>query len=216
MTDFKQDIDKVSAHLAENVPKEKMETVEKGYAAVKDTGIDQKALKTGDQAPDFELPNVKGTTTKLYDLLASDKVILVFYRGAWCPYCNVHLAHFQKLLPQFKEVGAKLVAVSPQSPDNSISTAESKQLEFEVLSDTEGKAADKFNLLFSCNEDIKKPYTELGMDVSKYNTEETAWKLPLPATYVIGKSGEIKFAHVDVDVHNRADPNKLLEIVKNL
>lgn len=179
------------------------------------SGIAEQSLSIGETAPDFSLPNARGTTTTLSALLAQGPVVLTFYRGEWCPYCNLTLHAYQRFLPQFKALGANLVAVSPQTPDHSLSTAEKWQLDFEVLSDGGNTVARTYGLVFSLSEELRAIYTGLGNDLAVYNGND-AWELPMAGTFVIAQDGTIRLAFVDANYTHRLEPDAILEALTSL
>jgi peroxiredoxin len=174
-----------------------------------------RAVQTGDLAPDFTLPNAKGEKVTLSTLLAKAPVVLTFYRGGWCPYCNLHLRAYQKALPEIRAAGGQLVAVSPELPDKSLTTAEKNALEFEVLSDLKGEAGRAYRLFFDLSDELRQLYAASGNDLSKWNADGE-WHLPMPATYVIGQDGRVKFAFVDAEYRNRAEPANLIAALRGL
>ena len=140
-------------------------------------------------------------------------MVINFYRGGWCPYCNVELREFQKVLPEIKELGATLIAISPELPDNSLSTKEKNELDFEVLSDQGNKVAKDFGLVFEMADELKKVYDKFGLDIPKFNGDDS-WEIPMPATYVIDSDGTVKFSFVDADYTVRAEPSDVIEALK--
>ena len=173
------------------------------------TGIAEKALGVGDKAPDFELPDANGNPVRLADLLAKGAVILNFYRGSWCPYCNLELRAYQRDLTRIHAAGAELVAISPMLPDESLSIAEKNALEFPVLSDVGSAVSEAFGLSFVVDARIQQMYIErLGNDLPKLNGDDS-FRLPLPATYVIGADGTVKYAYVEADYRVRAAPEEV-------
>ncbi len=174
------------------------------------TGIAEKALKPGDAAPDFTLPDALGNPVAARDLLKDGPVIVNFYRGSWCPYCNLELRAYQRELPRIREMGAALVAISPMVPDESMTVKEKNALEFPVLSDVGLSVADAFGLVFTVDPRIQEMYlTRLGNDLPKLNGDDT-FRLPMAATYVIGADGKIKYAYVEEDYRVRAEPEEVI------
>jgi peroxiredoxin len=188
---------------------ERIATMEAATQKLRDSGIEQTALKVADSAPRISLPNAIGNSIELATLWQQGPLIIIFYRGGWCPYCNLELRAWQQLLPQVKAAGATLVAVSPQTPDNSLSTAEKNELAFEVLSDSALEASNSFGLAFDMPTELVTLYQTVGHDLPKTNGNGR-WVLPVPATYVINRQGLVQFAHVDVDYRNRAEPAEIL------
>ena len=180
------------------------------------SGIVDNSLKVGDKAPDFALPNVKGNTVKLSEVLAGAPVVLSFYRGGWCPYCNIALQHLQQHLGAFEAQGAKLVTVSPQTPDASLSTAEKNALEFEVLSDAGNRVARDYGLVFTLSENLHGMYGNPdGINLAATNGDGS-FELPVAATYVIQQDGTVAYAFADADYTRRAEPSEIVDVLKGL
>lgn len=174
------------------------------------TGIAAQAHSKGDKAPAFELPDHLGNMVRSSDLLAEGPVLINFYRGNWCPYCNLELRAYQKHLNWIRQAGASLIAISPMLPDNSMDIAEKNDLAFPVLSDVGNKVANDFGLVFTVDSRIQAMYLQrLGNDLPNLNGDDS-FTLPLPATYVIGQDGVITYAYVNANYRLRADPEDVL------
>ncbi len=173
------------------------------------------ALGVGDRAPDFELPDIDGGTVQLSDLLANGPVVLTFYRGAWCPYCNSSLQGFQAELGDIMDAGGYLVAVSPQTEIGSQEMASSNALSFPVLSDAGNRVSRAFGLVFKVDQDTQAQYELVGIDLAAVNGSD-AWELPVPATYVIDTDGTIRAAFVEADYTQRADPRDVIAALEQL
>lgn len=172
-------------------------------------GVELK-VKVGDNAPTFELPNAVGNNIKLGDILQTQKVVLIFYRGGWCPFCNLWLREFQNLLPDFEKANAIMVAVSPQVPDKSLSTEEKLDLKFQVLSDIGNKIARKYVGILKYEGSSKKALENVGVDLSEHNNDETG-EVPIPAVFVIGQNKKILFADSEGgDYKKRVEPKSVL------
>ncbi len=180
-----------------------------------DSGIVDRTLKVGDKAPDFTLPNATGESINLQQLLQQGAVVLSFYRGGWCPYCNLELRALQQALPEIKALGANLITVSPQTPDNSLSTAEKNELTFEVLSDIGNKVAREYGLVFTLPEQLRPIYQNFGIDLPAYNGDPT-FDLPIPATYVIAADGKVVLAFANADYTQRLEPTEIISTLQNL
>ena len=176
--------------------------------------LNDEALNVGDTVPDFELNNALNHPVRLSDLLKNGPVVLSWYRGGWCPYCNIQLRYLQSYLPHFKAAGATLVALSPELPDKSLSTTEKNNLQFEVLTDYNNEVARLFRIAFTLNEELREIYDDFHK-LENYNGVTTN-ELPVPATYVIGTDRVIKYAFVDTDYRKRAEPAEILETLKSL
>ena len=171
-------------------------------------------LNIGDKAPDFTLPDQLNNKVNLYEVLEDNKVILTFYRGSWWPYCSLQLQAYQEALPEVHDLGAELIAISPQTPDHSLSQQEKENLSFKLLSDTKGEIAEKYNILFEVPPVIKEIYKGFGLDLNEYNEAEK-WILPVPGLFIINKDGIIKFAEADVDYTKRVGPKRIIDKLKN-
>ena len=157
------------------------------------------------------MTNAKGVLVDIKSLLNRGPVIVTFYRGGWCPYCNLELRAFQKILPEIKAAGASLVAISPEKPDDTLSTTEKNALDFEVLSDIGQKIGRAFGLVYTFSDELKWAYREFGLDIPGKNGADE-WALPISATYVIGQDGKIMYAYSDADYRDRAEPAEVLKI----
>ncbi len=195
----------VSADFVGKVPAEIAGSMLQADLDLSASGILDRSLKAGDRAPHFTLPDSKGGIINLAGALRNGPVVLSFYRGGWCPYCNLELRALQAALPDFAALGATLIAISPQTPDESLSTTEKNALAFAVLSDTGSATAKAFGIAFNLAEPLRPLYTRLGQALPDRNGDDS-WVLPLPATYVIDRDGTIAFAYVDVDYRNRLEP----------
>ena len=173
------------------------------------------ALGVGDRAPDFDLPDIDGGTVRLTDLLANGPVVLTFYRGAWCPYCNSSLQGFQAELGDIMDAGGYLVAVSPQAEVGSQEMADSNALSFPVLSDVGNRVSRDYGLVFEVDDQTRAQYQAVGIDLPAVNGVD-AWELPVPATYVIDTDGTIRAAFVEADYTQRADPRDVIEALREV
>ncbi|MFI7411970.1 peroxiredoxin-like family protein [Streptomyces sp. NPDC049627] len=191
------------------LPAEARETMERAAQELADSGQAGRALTAGARAPLFSLPSATGRTVALQDLLERGAVVLTFYRGAWCPYCNLALRALQHHHDAITARGARLVAVSPQIPDESLSLTEKHDLAFDVLSDVGSDTAKQYGLAFDLPDDLAAVYDRFGFDLQRVNGGH-ARTLPLPATYVIDRDGTIRWAFADADYTRRAEPADIL------
>ncbi|MHC4707572.1 MAG: peroxiredoxin-like family protein [Planctomycetota bacterium] len=177
-----------------------------------ESGIVEDAPKVGDKLKDFTLPNHLGEKKSLASLREKGPVVVTFYRGGWCPYCNAQLLAYQENLPRIKAMGATLAAITPELPDESLTTYERNNLEFEVLTDFNSAYAREIGLVFILPEEVRPIYKGFGIDIEKHNGKGQ-FDLPLAATFVVNTDGTITYAFVDVDYTLRAEPS---EIVREL
>jgi len=163
------------------------------------------AKKKGDLFPARVLRRGDGALVDVAAILAAGPTVVMFYRGGWCPYCNLELRAFQQALPEIQALGATLVAVSPETPDDTIETAEKNGVAFTVLSDAGGALARDLGIEFELSPAIKALYRKFGHDLAARN-DDPRWALPMPATYVVAKGGRIAAAFVDPDYRRRMEP----------
>jgi len=175
-----------------------------------------RALKLGNTIPEFNLPNATGKEISSKKLLEKGPLVILFYRGAWCPFCNLELRAIQKRLDEIKALGAEVIAISPQIPDNSLNMQEKNNLGFEVLSDRGNAVAKKFGIVFKLDPEASQLYERaLQVKLKDYNGDDSE-QLPMPASYVVDQDGIIKFAFVDPDYTKRAEPNDIIAALKQL
>lgn len=210
---LKQELAEYRAGWFKRVPAERQAIMERHIAQLR-SGLAKMALKVGDRAPSIVLGNAKGETVDVGALLKKGPVIVAFYRGGWCPFCNLELRAFQRLLPDIEASGASLVAISPEKPDDSLSTAEKNALTFEVLSDVGQKVGRAFRLVYDFSDELKSAYNGFGLDIPAKNGTAGEWALPISATYIIGRDGVIVYANTDADYRDRADPSEILAALK--
>lgn len=193
----------------ERIPAETLVVMDQATAEVASSGIAGSSLGVGAEVPDFELPDATGTKVSLSSLLAEGPVVLAFYRGGWCPYCSTELRALQARLAEITAAGATLVAVSPQTPDASLSSAEKLELAFPVLSDAGNAVAGSFGLVFTVPEALREVYARFGIDLPAANGDDT-FRLPIPATYVIRADGTVAWRFADPDYTKRAEPDDVI------
>ncbi|MEZ7506730.1 peroxiredoxin-like family protein [Flavobacterium sp. Arc2] len=174
------------------------------------------ALKVGQKAIDFELPNQEGKSVSLQTLLSKGPVVITFYRGDWCPYCNLQLRALQARLEEIQALGATLVAISPQVPDGSLTKSEISEMNFTVLSDQNAKVASQYGVAWEVPEFLLDHMrVDRNLDLEKINNGNGS-VLPIPATFIIGTDGIITWNYVNVDYRTRSEPEDIIEALKNL
>jgi len=188
---------------------------ERAEAALEASGIADRVLREGDTAPEFELPDALGRTVRLIDLLNQGPVIFSFYRGQWCPFCNLELRGLQRALVEVDAAGASLVAISPNTPDVSRETVKKLELEFPVLSDRDNLVARQFNLVYAMTEENVDMYKAIDRDVGEMNGTGK-WELPIPATYVVDGERTIRYAFIDLNHRRRAEPSEVAAVAARL
>jgi peroxiredoxin len=182
---------------------------------VDEAGIPAGALAVGERVASFTLPDALGREVAIAELLEAGPVVISFYRGGWCPYCNLELRAIQEKLPELQDLGATLVAISPELPDRSLSTVEKNELSFPVLSDAGNRVAREFKLVHRIAPEVVAYQLGNGNDVAAFNGADVA-EVPLPATYVVNQAGMVEYAFVSADYTRRSDPDEVIAAVRKL
>lgn len=212
-TSLKSKLEELKTNFANKADDNKKRAYREGIESVEKSGIVNTAKQVGDKAPDFTLNNALGKPVTLSEYLNKGKVVLTWYRGNWCPYCNLTLHELQEELSNFKAQGANLIALTPELPNESISTSEKHNLQFEVLSDVGNKVAKEYGIVFQLTDEVAEMYNQ-SFDLNNHNGDESN-ELPLAATYIINEKGEIVYAFLDADYRHRAEPSELTDFLKN-
>ncbi len=214
MSRLLDEINKYQEAFKEKVPQDIQQVMLDATEDLKRLSLSKNALKISDKAIDFELPNAVNKPVSLKEALENnDFVVINFYRGIWCPYCNLELQALQSINSELEKLNAKLIAISPQTPDSSLTTKEKNELEFEVLSDKDNKVAKEYGLVFSLAEELRPIYKSFGIDIVAAN-EENSFELPMPATYIVNKNQEIIYSFIDEDYTKRSEPQTILDIIQ--
>jgi peroxiredoxin len=202
-----------AALSAKSRPVETNAAFDAGIAAIAAAGIADHAVAVGDPAPDFVLPDTVGRSIALADLVRTGPTIVTFYRGGWCPYCNLELRAYQSLLPELTEAGVNIVAISPQRVDAALATVKKYELDFSVLTDLGNVVASQFRIVHAVDADVRAIYERSGHDLATIESDrgpDTVVTLPLPATFLIDADLIVRLAFVSADYKERAEPSEVL------
>jgi len=213
--DLNQQLAQITAASRDTVSAAVLAVMDQAREELMRSGIATKALRIGEQAPDFTLPNAVGKPYHLADGLTHGPVVITFYRGNWCPYCNLQLRVYQNILPQIHALGASLVAISPQTPDHSQATLLKNFLQYEVLSDVGNLVGHAYRLVYPIGHELQRIYKGFGLDLAAFNADDS-WEIPLPGTFVIDRDRIVRFAFVEADYQQRLEPAVLLQILTEL
>lgn len=208
-------IEAFNRELQKQAPAEVVQTIGAAVRELVTAGVGASAPKVGQLAPGFTLPDALGRPIALAHLLREGPVVVTFYRGQWCPYCDLQLRAYQEVLPQITALGARLVAISPQTPDESLSTAEKRALDFHVLSDRGNAVARAYGLVWKVAGELDRVQQSFGVDLARFNGDDSN-ELPAPASFVVGRDGRIAFAHVDANWTTRPEPATVLHALAEL
>lgn len=212
---LKEQLEELAAQSKTKLPEPAAAVMRQSLEDLKQSGIVNQALKEGEHAPNFALTNATGKTVRLKQLLNKGPVVVSFYRGGWCPYCNLTLRALEKSLPEIQAEGATLVAISPELPDGSLSTVEKDRLTFEVLSDSGNKVARQFGIVYQLSPELVKLYQGFGINLAQSNGDGSN-ELPLAATFVISTNGTIAYAFADADYKKRMEPSDIVAVLKRI
>lgn len=205
MSTIRQQSEQLKAAAAERLPARVVEVFDRSIEDLLDQGIPSETIGIGDTLESFTLDDATGTPVDLDRLVADGPAVIVFYRGGWCPYCNLALRTYQReLLPELGRFGARLVAISPQSPDQSLSTAEKAGLEFIVLSDPGSRVAHRIGIAFQQADEVLAAQRTLGLDLEQVNAEG-AVELPRPAVLIVDRDRVVRFVDVHPDYTSRTE-----------
>lgn len=213
-TALSKQLESQMAVSAAKFPDEIKSKFKAGIEIVRKSGIEESAKQVGDAAVDGDLIGWDGKTVRLSDLWSDGPVILMWYRGGWCPYCNIQLRAMQQSLDQIEDAGARLVVLTPELPEKAKKTAEAADIDMVALHDRDNELAQEYGIMFDLPEPIVPIYRN-KLKLPSYNGSD-AMQLPLAATYVINTSGEITYAFLDADYKKRAEPSEVIEAVRSL
>jgi peroxiredoxin len=208
--------DALRAASAQRLPAEVLETFTRDQAAWRAKGRPADAIAVGDALKDFTLPDATGRDVSLSELVTDGPAVLVFYRGGWCPYCNLALHQYQsELVPLLPSYGAKLAAISPQKPDESLSTTEKHNLQFAVISDSGARLARTLGIAFEPAENVLEAQRALGLDIRDGNADGSP-ELPMPTVLVVDSDRTVRFVDVQADYTSRTEVSEILAALDRL
>jgi len=211
-----EQLDARKERFLEMAPPDRVAATTAAIEEIAASGILERAIKKGDKAPDFTLPNAIGESVSLYEELEKGPVILTWYRGSWCPYCNLQLHDYQNSLDAIAAASAQLMAVSPELPDSALTWKEKEELEFAVLSELGNKTAHDYGVVYRIPDAIAAGYVAGGRnDLTQYNGDDSL-ELPLAVTYVIDSDGTVVYSFVDADYRKRAETSDVVAAVVQL
>ncbi len=214
--DFQKRLESIKDRIEGNMPPAYLKIMHQATHDLEQSGIQEKVLRVGQKAPAFELINQEGATISSTDLLSKGKLVLTFYRGVWCPYCNADLANLKKYASEIEQSGATLLSISPELPQFLKKIIAMQKLNFDILHDDKNTLADQFGLKFYYPEDLKELYRDkfnINLEVQQGNDE---WALPMPARFIIDQEGMIRYAESKPDYRQRPNPDELMDILKSI
>lgn len=210
---LKQKIEAFKNNFAKQAPEPVRAVMDRATHDLKTSGILETTIKTGDTLPPFRLKNQKGDWVESTELLKDGPLVLSFFRGAWCPYCNLEVKALEELALDFVATGAKVVLISPQTEHYNETSKETNKLSFDILADTGNNYAKQLGLVFSLPQDLREIYLNFGINVPKHNGDDS-WQLPMPTRLIIDPSREILHADINPDYTDRPEPSETLAALK--
>jgi len=208
--------EQLKAAAADHLPPEVLDVFDRGIEGFLREGVPAGAIAAGDSLESFTLDDANGIPITLDQLVAEGPAVFVFYRGGWCPYCNLALRTYQReLLPELDRFGSRLVAISPQSPDQSLSTAEKAELDFMVLSDPASRLARRIGISFQQSEDVLEAQRKLGLDLAQVNAEGSI-ELPRPTVLIVDQDHTVRFVDVQPDYTARTEVADILRALSDM
>ncbi len=215
-TTIREQSDQLKAAAAGHLPAEVLDVFDRSIANLLEAGVPSDAIKVGDRLDSFTLDDATGTRVSLEQIVETGPAVIVFYRGGWCPYCNLALRTYQHdLLPQLDRFDARLVAISPQSPDGPLSTAEKAELSFTVLSDPGNGLAGRIGIDFQQADEVLAAQQQLGLDLAQVNAEG-ATRLPRPTVLVVDHDQVVRFVDVQPDYTARTEVTDIIAALATL
>lgn len=213
--DFQNKLTRLRERIEGNLPPASVEVMHQATETLKRSGIEARVLGIGETAPTFSLPNQSGESRDLGDLLSRGPVVLTFYRGVWCPYCNADLQNLQRYVGDLEAAGATMLAVSPEMPEYSAKMIRTRRLGFDILHDQGNEVAASFGLRWQVVDPLKSLYRDaLNINLARYHGDDD-WTLPIPARFVVRRDGTIVYAESDADYTRRPNPEPLLEVLRS-
>ncbi|TKH42860.1 alkyl hydroperoxide reductase [Paenibacillus terrae] len=211
---LQSDLEAAKADMEKMLPSEVLDIFDKTIQDIRTLNATY-GLSLGTKAPEFSLLDFTGQTITLSEATAKGPVVLIFYRGSWCPFCNLELQAYQRIMDGITSAHAQLIAISPQTPEYSTIVQQKNELSFPVLSDLHNQIAEKYNLKFKLPEYAHELYKSLDISLDTFHGN-SAWELPVPATYVIDKEGIIRAGYADADYKKRMEPSEVLHVLRSL
>jgi peroxiredoxin len=211
MTSLQDQLDEITSNTRQLVQADRLAVGERAVEELFSTGIEERILPVGALAPEFELNDFTGRPVSSEDMLALGPLVIKFFRGRWCSYCVTELEAWRDLYGQLRERGGLMVAISPQTERQSDFMAGQHGIPFPLLSDPSCALAEKFGLVYTVPEYLRRYYSSIMVNLPFINGD-ASWRLPLPATYVIGKDRKVLFAEAHADFRVRPEPADVMEV----
>ena len=212
---FQEKLAALKEKIESQIPQEHLNVMHNATQDLFDRNLLANVLKVGEKCPNFTLENQNGEKVNVKDMYKDKPLVITFYRGIWCPYCNLDLENLGEINPTIEKLGAKMITISPELHDYSKSIIKKEKLPYDIFYDFENETADKFGLRFELQEELKATYMKFGINLERFNGENS-WTLPMPARFLIDTDGTIRYAEASPDYTKRPDPDALIEVLKTI
>ncbi len=213
---FQEKLKATKKRIEGNMAPQFLKIMHNATDSLKKSGIQDKVLKIGDKIPDFELSNQNNEVINVKELYSKGPVVITFYRGFWCPYCNVDLANLKHYKDEIESYGATLFSISPELQEYSKKISLMQKLNFDILTDQSNKVADQFGLKFKMPDDLIELYRDkFQINLKQYHGDDE-WELPMPARFLVDTEGIIRYVESEPDYRERPDPDELIAVLKTL
>jgi len=210
-----EEISALQKNMADRIPEYVTGMMRDATEMLAQSGLIEQALKAGDRMPDFDLPALGDGQIRSCDILKESSLVISFYRGGWCPYCNLEMQALQRSLPDIEQAGGQLIAITPELPEFAERTRDKGNLTFSILHDRDNAVAKAFGLVFTLPDMLRPVYEGFGIDLEESQGNDH-FELPVPATYIVRPDSVIAFGYVDVDYTQRMEPDSIVKILKTL
>ncbi len=208
-TDFASRLATLRANNCDQLPTPELAILTRTIARLRDSGIERKCLQQGETAPDFTFINDHNQRASLYDLVRNGPVVINFFRGFWCQYCQTEIEAYESIQAELAKIGCAYLAVTPQQPESLASTPDN----YQVIYDKDNEIAAAFGIVYSLESEERSLFESWGLDLGVVNGADN-WSLPIPATFVVRADRTIGYAYVDVDFRARCCPDQLIEEIR--
>lgn len=212
---FQEKFAKLREQIESNIPESSLTIMHRATNELQASGIEADVAKVGQEFPIFSLPNQDGDEVTRDELLKGGPLVITFYRGVWCPYCNLDLKNIEEYADRFREAGGQVLAISPELPEHSKESIRKNKLSYPILFDKGNTLAETLGLRFALPSDLVEVYKGFNITLDTYNGDES-WTLPMPARFLVDTDGAIKYAEAKADYTDRPDPDDLLAALRDL
>jgi len=212
---LQNELDRFRQTVKEKTPSHIIPTIEATTQRLRDSHLTERALQPGQTITDFDLPDQTGRLVSSAGLRRSGSLLILFYRGTWCPFCNLTVQAYQERQQAFQERGVTLVAISPQTPDNSLTLEQKHSLRFPLLSDHGNVVARQFGIVFRMDSALRQVQEQFGVDIPAYNGEDS-FELPLPGTFLVSREGKVLKSFVEADYMKRLEPETAINWIDEM